>query len=175
MNPLIPALIAVFLSEWGGVTQWAVARARTVPVLVTSLLLSAVSIVMAVVLGSLIAPMITTRASSLMLGIALSATGLVMLVGKTNAQVEANTSPILLIARAQFGSYGAFILFAMTALTHQPWLTGLGGLAGTAAAIIIGHVAGLFGLRQARTGLVRRGAGAILTLGGLWAASSTIG
>jgi Ca2+/H+ antiporter, TMEM165/GDT1 family len=179
MNQMIPAFIAVLLCELGGASQRILAdnRANKVafPMLVA---LSMVAMIVAVVAGALVAPMITAQAKMLMLGLVLLVSGAVMLVSRRSNIVgggKPNSAQIgFALGAAQFGGYGSFIVFALTAVSAQPLLAAMGGIAG----VLVG-VAPVM-LAEANPEIdkmllwIRRGAGVLMIATGLWTVSATI-
>jgi Ca2+/H+ antiporter, TMEM165/GDT1 family len=173
MNPLIPAFLAALLTELGGATQQIAAREKgNTKIIVLIAALALATMTAAGVVGGVVAPMLTWRASSLMVGGALALTGITMAIFRQHPSPDERTAPALI--KAQLASYGSFIVFALTALTNQPILAVAGGFCGVMAATVPAFVLGGKHAVMRQMPLARRMAGGMLAAVGLWAASGAI-
>lgn len=139
---LIPALLIVLLGELGG----AVARGRHDLLVVIS---AAAVIAITATAGTLLAPILTPPARTLLVGVTLVFAS----VGQLRTRI-ADIPPALAI----WSSSVPFSLFALSLYAASPYAAAVGGVLGLAAAIAIG---GRSAIR------LRRAAAALLGVAGL--------
>lgn len=148
MDALVPLFIAILLAETGSRTQMLVhgyaRRDEGGPALSAALVCALVGYGVAAVGGSLIAPLIPLEARKMLLGVALLAAGLPLLMPPKQGVPGEGTSflgKLLAFARTQFGDAGQFLVFAVAAQTQSPVLAVFGALAGCTAACVAPIVA----------------------------------
>ncbi len=176
MDALVPALIAVFLSELGGKTQSrAYALGFNQPhfvVLAALALASLASYGAGVGAGWAIGKMIAFDARILMFGLALVLAGAPMLVPlKNSTEIKANPGFFAMVfgfVRSQFGDAAQFIVFALAARTMLPFLSLNGGLVGVLAAAFLPMALGNMWLKPNQLRLLRMAIGIALSVWGVW-------
>ena len=182
MDVLIPALLAVLLSEIGGKTQnFALAHAmagQSRSGLLALLLSSLIAYGAAAFGGTLIGPMIPLEAQSLMVGVALLAAGVPMVMkARSGPALPAPPSisrSIFGFATTQFGDGAQFLVFALAAKGGGPWLALLGGLFGVAASAMLAMTMAKDWPQGGRLTAMRIGAGVLLSVAGFVAAISAL-
>ncbi len=183
MDNLIPALIAVLLSETGGKTQM-LARARALsgdmgPTLLALALTSLVAYGAAAVGGMLIAPLLPAEAKSLLFGLALLFAGLPLLMKPKPAPetISAKGLPaaIMGFVKTQFGDAAQFIVFALAVKGSSPALAALGGLAGVMIAAFLAAAIGKDWPSVRTIMLIRWGIAILLTIIGAYMAVDAMG
>jgi Ca2+/H+ antiporter, TMEM165/GDT1 family len=169
MNPLIPAFVAVLLSELGGTTQWLAVRDRNgLRFLILIGTLALATMVIAGFVGNLVARSINTQAITLMLGVSLLVTGVMMLI--TPAKPGQDKYAIFILIKTQAASYGSFIVFALSAYTLQPLLAAIGGVIGVLAATVPMILLGRGHPALQWLKLARQISGGLLAVTGFWTA-----
>jgi putative Ca2+/H+ antiporter (TMEM165/GDT1 family) len=140
MDALVPAFIAVILSEMGGKVQKG-AHAYGMQggkggVFAALMLSSAVYYAISVIAGMIISTYITPNPKTLLLAMALVFAGVPMaLRAKPVAATKGGfAGSVNYFVTKQFGDASAFILLAIVARTNMPGLALAGGLAGVAVA-----------------------------------------
>jgi Ca2+/H+ antiporter, TMEM165/GDT1 family len=139
MDALLPALIAVLLSETGGKTQGlahraAMARNGVAPVLLALLLTTTVGLGVAAFGGSIVARYLTPDARNLLAALALLFAGVPMLLPIRRKPAAPPRFLVPAFAIAQFGDAAQFIVFAIAAQADMAVLAGVGGVMGGVAA-----------------------------------------
>lgn len=173
MEALVPAFIAVFLAEFGGVAQRsAAARMAAGLGLVLPFLLLLGTMIFAAVGGYLVAPYMPIQARTLLVGLSLVAGALPLFVPSHRKPARPELGRF---AMAMFGAGGPFIVFALAAQTGMPLLAGLGGLLGSLA-VLVPHALSDKPLRQIiPLGTIRRVSGGVLLLIGFWISLKALG
>jgi Ca2+/H+ antiporter, TMEM165/GDT1 family len=153
MEALTAAFVAALLAETGGRTQRLAAEAsahtgRPAPTVAAIALAAAAASAVAAVGGYLVGSMVTPRALTLLVALALGFAGLQLLIARRrpkNGPAAASASFVRTLARAvfiQFGEASQFLIFALAARFDAPALAGIGGTAGILAACIPAAMAG---------------------------------
>ena len=183
METVLPALIAVLLSEIGSKTQsfaHVLALAgRSGPALRALLFTSLAGYGIAAAGGIVVSQMIAFEARSLLFGVALLAAGLPMLfkLPKVPSLPDPPSFPrtVFGFARAQFGDSAQFLVFALAARGGNPALAALGGLC--AVMVVTGAAVVLAGdwPKPAVLRGVRAGAGTLLSIAGFLIAINALG
>ena len=182
MDVLIPALLAILLSETAGKTQnfaHAHALAGQGKTGVIALLLSSLLVYgAAAVGGALIGPMIPLEARSLMVGVALLAAGVPMVI-KARAAPALPAPPSLMrstfgFTTTQFGDGAQFLVFALAARGTSPGFALAGALLGVAASALLPAMMGKDWPQGSLLTGLRMTAGALLTVAGFVLAISAL-
>jgi hypothetical protein len=158
VNALIPALVAVLLSELGGPLLILGRERRTGTALALASLVA-----LAVVGGSATAALLAPHARTLLLGLAL-----MIAAGSQwgNRKFPGGKPTMIASAMTLYRSPTPFLAFALTAWTNAPLTAFAGVMAG------LGIIAGVASLGVAIPRAARIGAGAIMGLAGIFAALS---
>ena len=183
MDALIPALLAVLLSETGGKTQalaLGYGLATRVREGVTALFVSSLlSYTVAAVGGYFIGQMLPAEARSLMLGVALLAAGLPMVTKPKPAPVlpigGGPFKSIFAFGRAQFGDGAQFLVFALAMRSDSPAFGAIGGLAGVMVAGFLPMALGKDWPNQRLIQFTRWCVAVILTITGFWVSINALG
>lgn len=177
MDALLPVFVAVLIAETGGRTQ-ALAHELNLrfgkPNLVINalVLVALISMAIAAAGGMAIGSALAERPARLMLGLALVAAGVPMLLPERKAKPPREAGPWAAalggFGNAQLGGSSQFIVFAVAIWSRMPLLSAAAGVAAILAAAMPAIV-----LRQEWPGAVpvaaiRRFGGAVLTGTGLW-------
>ena len=182
MDVLVPALLAVLLSEVGGKTQnFALAHAmagQSRNGLLSLLLSSLIAYAVAAIAGTLIGQMIPLEARSLLVGVALLAAGVPMVM-KARAAPALPSPPSFVrsafgFATTQFGDGAQFLVFALAAKGTSPALALIGGLLGVMASGFLAMLIGKDWPQGGRLSGIRIGAGVLLSIAGFVAAISAL-
>lgn len=146
MDALVASFAATFLCGWGDKTQLLllvlVGRAgRTGPVVAALVIAVAAGHLFAGYAGGALTGMISIQAASLLLGIALIASGLGGLIRRRRPDPGSLRLPLFAAAlimalAAQIGDRAPFVTFALAARFDAPLLAAAGGIAGTLAACL---------------------------------------
>ena len=182
MDVLIPALIAILLSETGGKTQnFALAHAMAgqgktgvIALILSSLLVYGA----AAVGGTLIGPMIPLEARSLMVAVALLAAGVPMVI-KARAAPALPAPPSLIrsafgFTTTQFGDGAQFLVFALAARGTSPGFAMAGALLGVTASALLPAMMGKDWPQGSLITGLRMTAGALLSVAGFVMAISAL-
>ncbi len=183
MDALIPALLAVLLSETGGKTQalaLGYGLARRVREGVTALFVSStLAYVVAAVAGYAIGQILPAEARSLMFGIALLAAGLPMITKPKPVPVlpigGGPFKSILAFARAQLGDAAQFLVFALAMRSDSPAFGAIGGLIGVMVAGFLPMALGKDWPDQRIMQFMRWGIAITLTVFGFWVSINALG
>lgn len=173
MEALVPAFIAVFLAEFGGIGQRsAVAMHRQGKSLIVPLALLVLAMASAAVGGLLVAPYMPLAARGLMVGLSLVAAAIPLFVPSHRKPASASIGRYI---SALLGAGGPFIIFALTTWTGMAVLAGVGGILG-GVAVVLPHILSETPLREKMPiGTVRRASGGILLAAGLFTALASLG
>ena len=146
MDALVSAFVAAALAEWGDRTQLLVALlaaryGRPGTVLIGFLVAAAVSNAVAGIFGSFIAGIITIRAMTLLVALALLFSGVAGLIRRNPPGVGSGRTPLILAAMilclaAELGDRTQFLTFALAARFDSPGLAAAGATAGMLTAAI---------------------------------------
>ena len=145
MDLIIPALLAVLLSETGGKTQM-LARARALSgdlgaAMAALTLTSLAAYGFAAVGGLLIGPLLPAEAKAMLFGLSLLFAGLPLFLSPKPAPETIAAKGIAPAAfgfvKTQFGDAAQLIVFALAAKGSSPVLAAVGGLAGVLIAALI--------------------------------------
>ena len=146
MDALVTAFVASAVAEWGDRTQLLAAAlaaqtgrpAKVVAALFLAILLSSMFAVLA---GVAVAGMVSIRAMTLMVALALLFAGIVGLIRRPSPTVEQSRLPFFLAATilflaAETGDRSQFLTFALAGRFDSPLLAMAGAVAGIMAAAI---------------------------------------
>ena len=146
MDALVSAFVAAALAEWGDRTQLLVAllaarSGRPGTVLGGFLAAALLSNVVAAFAGTLVADMITIRAMTLLVAVALLFAGIAGLIRRNPPPSAFGRTPLLLATfilslAAELGDRTQFLTFALAARFDSPGLAAAGATAGVVAAAI---------------------------------------
>lgn len=183
MDLIIPALLAVLLSETGGKTQM-LARARAMSgdlgASMTALTLTSLAAYgLAAVGGLLIGPLLPAEAKSMLFGLALLFAGLpLFFTPKPPPEtIAAKGVPAAAFGfiKTQFGDAAQFIVFALAAKGSSPVLAAAGGLAGVLIAALIASGLGKDWPHGRPLTVIRWGIAIILSVIGAYMAINAMG
>ncbi len=150
MDSIVPALLAVLLSETGGKTQM-LARSRALAgdlgaALGALTIASLLAYGIAAIGGFLIGPLMPAEAKEMLFGLSLLFAGLPLLLKPKQAPAmirgKGLPSALLGFIRTQFGDSAQFIVFALAARGSDPALALFGGLAGVLLAALLASAIG---------------------------------
>ncbi len=183
MDALIPALLAVLLSETGGKTQalaLGYGLARRVREGVSALFVaSLIAYAVAAIGGHFIGQMLPAEARSLIFGVALLAAGIPMVTKPKIAPAlpigGGMFKSIFGFARAQFGDAAQFIIFALAMRSDSPAFGAIGGLAGVMIAGFLPMAMGGDWAAPRTLQFARWACAIILTVVGFWISINALG
>lgn len=178
MDVLLPVFVAVLLAEAGGRIQANThALHHRFPggpaqILLALLATSIVTLAIAAIGGAIVADLVELSARTLLCGVALLfAGGPMLLKPRPVSPVSGTNAFAASLARfgpAQFGDASQFIVFAIAARGDMPILAGFAGLTAILVAASLPLMLGRDWPGALPLFWIRRVAGAMLLLGGLW-------
>jgi Ca2+/H+ antiporter, TMEM165/GDT1 family len=146
MDALVSAFVAAALAEWGDRTQLLVAflaarSGRPGIVLAGFLAAAIVSNAVAAIAGSFVAGIITIRATTLLVALALLFSGVAGLIRRNPPEAGWGRTPLILAAillclAAELGDRTQFLAFALAARFDSPGLAAAGATAGMLTAAL---------------------------------------
>lgn len=146
MDALVASFVAAFLCGWGDKTQLLLAilfarTGRAGPVIAATVVAVSAGQLFAALAGAALTGVIPLQAASLLLGIALVASGLGGLIARRAPNPGSLRLPLFVAAlimalAAQLGDRGSFVTFALAARFDAPLLAAAGGIAGSLAACV---------------------------------------
>ncbi len=183
MDALVTAFVTAALAEWGDKTQLIVAllaarSGRPATVMLGLLLAAAASSAAAAVAAGLVAGMITIRAMSLMVALALLFAGIAGLIRRQPPSIGSARTPLILAApllclAAELGDRTQFLTFALAG-RFDPVLAAVGAAAGITASCLPAALLGA-GLQAALpVRAVRVGGAVLFVLAGFYVAVSAL-